>query len=115
MKLMYIFFIYYSKPYILKKLKNLGQGSVDDQYALRHLFDWLAALTNIDKSAHVFLASSEEFFYFLLREIEVYMIEIITIGNLSKREAEAYFNKCKTEKNYNLRISFENLFKITGF
>ena len=29
-------FIYNSKPYFLKKLKNLGQGSVDDQCALRH-------------------------------------------------------------------------------
>lgn len=97
-----------------QKLKKLEQGSMDDVYALRHLFDWLIALTKMDQSAYVFLVSSEEFFYFWMRDLKVYIEDIITIGNLSKNEAKKYFDKYTAEKNQNLKITFENLFKITG-
>ena len=68
----------------------------------------------MDRSAYVFLVSSEEFFYFWMRDMQVYIKEIITIGNLSKNEAEKYFYKYTAENNINLKITFENLFRITG-
>ena len=66
----------------------------------------------MDQTAYVFLVSSEEFFYSLLMKEENYIEKIYTIGNLSKQNANQYFNKIMGMNQ--LAISFDNLFKITG-
>ena len=90
----------------------LEQGSSDDKKALEAFFTWLVALTKMDQTAYVFLVSSEEFFYSLLMKEENYIEKIYTIGNLSKQNANQYFNKIMGMNQ--LAISFDNLFKITG-
>jgi len=69
----------------------------------------------MDQTAYVFLISSEEFFYTWLMREKFYIPNIFTIGNLSKANARKYFTKILAASPQNSAISFDDLFKITGF
>jgi len=76
------------------------------------LFTWLVALTKMDQTAYVFLVSYEEFFYSWLIKQELWIKNVYTIGNLSKKYASEFFTKIMGVNQ--LAINFDNLFKITG-
>lgn len=99
-------------------IQKLGEletiGDLENKQSLAAIFNWFQNIAKMDKSIHVFLVSSEQFFYHWVDKILRNVCEVQTIGNLSKGNAEKYYNFLKFKNNYFVLISFIDIYKVIG-
>ena len=100
-----------------KILGNLEKYD-ENQEALDGVFRWLESITKAQHSIHVFLASSDQFFYHWINTKLNDKFSTFQVVDLTKKQAELFFNRLKVELNLNYQLNadaFDNLYKLTGF
>ncbi|CAB5380672.1 unnamed protein product [Rhizophagus irregularis] len=96
---------------------RLGYNSVEEKIFLKTFLDWLVLNTKQINRFHVVLTSSDSFFFnWIVDYLNVLHASLYIVGDLSKEEAEEYFEKhvlprhgCKE-----LEGKFDHVRKITG-
>ncbi|RGB30556.1 Archaeal ATPase-domain-containing protein [Rhizophagus diaphanus] len=98
-------------------LNRLGYSSVEGEVLLKTFLDWLVLNTKQTNRFHVVLTSSDSFFYNWIEErLHNPNVHSYVVGDLSKEEAEEYFEKHVLPKNgcKELEGKFDHVRKITG-
>ncbi|PKY38629.1 hypothetical protein RhiirA4_514484 [Rhizophagus irregularis] len=99
------------------RFSRLGNSLNGGQELLKSFLDWLVLNTKEQKSFHAILTSSDSFFLdWIINELHIPHVTPYIVGDLSKKEAEEYFEKhvlpryeCKE-----LEGKFDQVCKITG-
>ena len=97
-------------------MRNLEKSEEND--VLDGVFRWIESMTKAEHSIHVFMASSEQFFYNWIGSKLLNKFSIIQVVDLPKKQAELFYNQLKDELNLNDFLNadaFDNLYKLTGF
>ena len=97
-------------------MRNLEKSEEND--VLDGVFRWLESMTKAEHSIHVFMASSEQFFYNWISSKLQNKFSIIQVVDLPKKQTELFYNQVKDELNLNDFLNedaFDNLYKLTGF
>ncbi|RGB30560.1 P-loop containing nucleoside triphosphate hydrolase protein [Rhizophagus diaphanus] len=98
-------------------LNRLGYDSAEGEVLLRSFLDWLVLNTKQTNRFHVVLTSSDSFFYnWIADRLIIPHVNSYVVGDLSKEEAEEYFEKHVLPKNgcKELEGKFDHVCKITG-
>lgn len=108
--LIFMFFLFF------KILGNLEKYE-ENQEALDGVFRWLESITKAQHSIHVFLASSDQFFYHWINTKLNDNFSTFQVVDLTKKQAELFYNQLNGELNLNWlnTDAFDNLYKLTGF
>ncbi|CAB4403887.1 unnamed protein product [Rhizophagus irregularis] len=98
-------------------LNRLGYSSAEGEVLLKTFLDWLVLNTKQTNRFHVVLTSSDSFFFnWIVYHLYVLHATSYVVGDLSKKEAEEYFEKHVLPKNEckELEGKFDHIRKITG-
>ena len=99
-------------------METSNEEKEQNLFALKGLFRWLETITKekpTKERIYVFMASSEQFFFKWVQNYMQDKCRIILIVDLSKIQAQNFYNIKKVEYSLqNCKISFNELYKLTG-